>query len=153
MRRLLVALFLALLVFSTPAKAARPLRSFTILTGVVGCTGDDFYINPAHYPLGAGIFPTGPSVLVGYQIWSHFRDPTSYLMIGKTQPYGDAISPYIYGTSSSPMSFYQGETGFPFDPTQPATEQIHIHYLCSTTDTTAWFGVTIVYTLNSDPNF
>lgn len=151
--RYLFVVFLALGLAASASAQTTALRTFTVWTGVVGCSGADYWINVADYPLGAGTFPTGPSIIRGYQIWSTFRDPGSYVMVGKTPPYGDAITPYIFGTSRTDLIMYQANTGFPFNPTLPATEQLHIHYACSPGDPNPRFGVTIIYSLNSDPLF
>jgi hypothetical protein len=129
--------------------ATIPLRSFSIDTGTVGCDGKDHYINIADYPIGAGKFPEKTSILRGFQIWANFRDKSSYVTIGKTAPYGDAISAFIHGSSASPVTFYPAGSGFPFDPTK-STEQLHIHYMCSPSDETASFGLTIFYSQDSD---
>lgn len=142
---LLLPIFAAL----TPqTHAAQPMRSVTILSSGVSCIGDDNYLNLALRNPGAGIFPTGPSVIIGYQMWSNLPGATDYVVIGKTQPYGDWITAVIYGPSgNTDPVFYP--TGFPFDP---STGQLHQHYLCGVRETAGgFFGVTIFYTLDSDP--
>jgi hypothetical protein len=144
----------ALAFFAEPALAGKPLRSFTIIVTNPKCGSGDEWFDMAKHQIGAGIFSPGPAVIVGYQLWSKFIDADSYVLVGKTQPYGDAITEYLYGTGQTSMVFYPAGTGFPFDPAQaPPTGQLHLHYSCSLNDKAAWFGVTLIYTLDSDPSF
>jgi hypothetical protein len=153
MRKALLT-FVALASLAEPAFAGKPLRSFTIIVENLKCGGRDEWFDLAKLQIGAGIFPPGPAVIVGYQLWSTFMSADSYVMVGKTQPYGDAITEYLYGPARTSMIFYPPGTGFPFDPAEaPPTGQLHIHYACSPGDKAASFGVTLVYTLDSDPSF
>jgi hypothetical protein len=153
MRKALLT-FVVLVFFAEPALAGKPLRSFTIIVTNPKCGSGDEWFDIAKLKIGAGIFPPGRAVIVGYQLWSKFMSAASYVMVGKTQPYGDAITEYLYGTAYTSMIFYPAGTGFPFDPAEaPPTGQLHIHYTCSVDDKAASFGVTLVYTLDSDPSF
>ena len=129
MRKALLT-FVVLAFFAEPALAGKPLRSFTIIVTDPKCGTGDEWFDMAKYRIGAGIFPPGPAVIVGYQLWSKFMDADFYVMVGKTQPYGDAITEYLYGTGQTSMVFYPAGTGFgsPFDPAQaPPTGQLHLH--------------------------
>jgi hypothetical protein len=153
MRRVFLT-FVALAFLAEPAFAGKPLRSFTIITENLKCGIGDEWFDMAKRQIDAGIFPPGPAVIVGYQLWSKFMSADSYVMVGKTQPYGDAITEYLHGTAYTSMIFYPAGTGFPFDPAEaPPTGQLHVHYACTSDDKAASLGVTLVYTLDSDPSF
>ena len=78
------------------------------------CDGMDHWIDIQTGLTGAGVFPQQPAIIVGTQLWSFFAYPTSYLMIGATQPNGDAITPYVFGTSNMPPVFFPAGHGFRF---------------------------------------
>jgi hypothetical protein len=110
-----VALLAAL--FCTPV-AAENLYSFSAALSYpsLRCDGSDQWLNIKTEISGAGIFPKSPVVIVGTQLWSFFAYPHEYLMIGATQPNGDAVSPYVFGTSNFPPTFFPAGLGFAFDP-------------------------------------
>lgn len=151
MLKLVRSFFLFLLgLLSSPVWAQAvgqgPLHSFTMLSPYLGCTGGDYYVNLAGWYPGAGLWPTAPSTIIGVDLHSFgFLDTYDYVMLGKTQPYGDAISPYLYSTERHDPFWFPAGTGYPFDPTQPATQQLHLHYRCVGAEA-AWFQLTVTYT-------
>jgi hypothetical protein len=133
----------ALLLLCTPA-AAENLYSFSAMLPPppLKCDGTDQWFNLKTDISGAGIFPKSPVVIVGTQVWSFFAWPREYFMIGATQPNGDAISPYIFGTANPPPTFFPAGLGFAFDPDR---DELHAHYSCLPADTQAAFGFTLFY--------
>jgi hypothetical protein len=136
-----VALLAAL--FCTPV-AAENLYSFSAALSypLLRCDGADQWLNAKTEISGAGIFPKSPVVIVGTQVWSFFAYPREYFMIGATQPNGDAVSPYVFGTSNFPPTFFPAGLGFAFDPDR---DELHIHYSCIPADKDAAFGFTLFY--------
>lgn len=144
MKRIILSLILAVTVSAASAARAIELFSFTINAAGVGCTGSDYSINAAGFPIGAGVFHTGPSTIVGTDVWSRFIYPSDYVMVGHTPPNGDAISTYVFGASHPPALFYPSGYGFLFDP---RTDELHIHYTCLPSEGSGDFGVTVFYTV------
>jgi hypothetical protein len=114
MKRLFVALVF-LVIASLPSRSAE-IYSFTEISAGVSCTGGDYSLNMAQRNVGAGIFPTEPSTIVGWDIFSFLPDVNDYVMVGHTQPNGDAITRYIYGPHSDGDSPYAAVNGFGFNP-------------------------------------
>jgi hypothetical protein len=112
------------------------------------CDGQDHWIDIKTGLTGAGVFPEEPVVIVGTQLWSFFSNPRSYVMIGQTPPNGDAITPYVFGTSTMPPVFFPSGHGFAFDPTR---DELHLHYLCYSypEDKLPQFGFTLFYVKSS----
>jgi hypothetical protein len=63
-------------------------------------------------------------------------------MIGETPPNGDAITPYVFGTSALPPVFFPAGHGFAFDP---GRDELHLHYACVPGDKAPQFGFTVFY--------
>lgn len=168
-----VGMFLiAICGITSPALAEYPSNwrkghTFTIVSDFLGCTNSDYYINLANYPIGAGKYPyaniisplngSGTVNIVGVdlQMWGFKR--YDYVMLGKTQPWGDAISPYLYGSDqvmtgdlSDPWNIPHSHfpsiipAGIMF-PYNSAYGELHLHYKCSTN--IAWFQLTVTYTI------
>jgi hypothetical protein len=106
------------------------------------CDGQDHWIDIKTGLTGAGFFPERPVTIVGTQLWTFFVNPRSYLMIGKTGRTGDAITPYVFGTSAMPPVFFPAGHGFEFDPDR---EELHLHYLCYPGDPVPQFGFSLFY--------
>jgi len=108
------------------------------------CDGQDHWIDIKTGLTGAGFFPERPVTIVGTQLWTFFMNPRSYMMIGKIGRSGDAISPYVFGTSAMPPVFFPAGHGFEFDPDR---EELHLHYLCYSypADPLPQFGFTLFY--------
>jgi hypothetical protein len=106
------------------------------------CDGVDRWIDVQTGLTGAGVFPREPVIIVGTQLWSFFAHPRSYLMIGATPPNEDAITPYVFGTSTMPPVFFPAGHGFGFDP---AKDHLHVHYYCPPGDRSPQFGFTLFY--------
>jgi hypothetical protein len=106
------------------------------------CTGREEWLNVKTDTTGAGVFPTAPVIIVGTQLWTFFAHPRAYLMIGQTQPNGDAITPYVFGMANPPPVFFPAGHGFAFDPEH---DELHLHYLCYPNDHAPQFGFTLFY--------
>jgi hypothetical protein len=142
-KRFLVAI-LALVVCGAQASAINELFSFAWNIPAFGCTGGDSYVtisSPTY--LGAGILPTGPVYVVGYQLSApSFQSPTDYAMLGNLGKNGDTMTAYLYGPGEV-HGFYPRGMGFLFDPTQGG--QIHLHYACPQSEGSAWIKGVIWY--------
>jgi len=96
------ALLIALLL-PTLVRAAEFAELYSFSAMVIGlspppalspqCDGGDKWIDIKTELTGNGVFPKTPSIIVGTQLWAFFSNPRAYLMIGQTQPNGDAITP------------------------------------------------------------
>jgi hypothetical protein len=148
-RQKAAAMAAALVLASAEATVAQsigqgPLHSFSIVSDYLGCTGMDFYINLALYPIGSGSFPPDgkTSTIVGVDLQGFGFGAHEYVVLGKTPPYGDTISPFVYGDTNRGAYWFPAGTGYPFNP---STGQLHLHYNCSGKEV-AWFALTVTYT-------
>lgn len=135
----------------------RPLRSVTYSCDGIGCDGTDHFMLLNNRTPSAGIYPTGPCVIKGFTLKSWFQSAGSYAVLGKTQPYGDHLGQTVYGDGQATITF--GDDGFPWDAPQTlpvaagdGTDQLHLHYLSAATEPAPDLEITVIYTLNSDPD-
>jgi len=145
------ALLIALLL-PTLVRAAEFAELYSFSAMVIGlspppalspqCDGGDKWIDIKTELTGNGVFPKTPSIIVGTQLWAFFSNPRAYLMIGQTQPNGDAITPFVFGTSTPPPVFFPAGHGFAFDPDR---DHLRLHYRCFPDDPLPQFGFTIFY--------
>lgn len=145
MRTLTAALALcASLASTSPASAWSELHSFSQKQYDYGCTGGDVWFSLQSEGAGAGQFPSGPVMIVGYDIAYFGKQPADYLMFGKTPANeGDAFTPYLFGTEHTHSDPYTAVNGFAFNPT--AGDQLHAHYACAVAEGTVGFQYTIYY--------
>lgn len=143
---ILTAIFCFIGVANSSPIGQGALHSFTFFASP-GCTGNDYYIQPGVYNngnLGAGLYPTAASTIVGVDLRGFgFVASNDYYVLGKTQPYGDIISPYQGGAFGvrSPY-WFPGGAGYPLDP-NTSTDQLHLHYWCATNESVSlWLTVT-----------
>jgi hypothetical protein len=87
---------------------------------------------PGYYPACCigGVMPATPFTIVGVEIchldrdgWLQPIDPSAFVMIGETQPNGDAITPYKMGEGCI-ITWYPAGTGFQF---MPGRDELHMH--------------------------
>ena len=132
------------------------MRSVSWSYSGISCTGQDEFALVNNRTPGAGVYPTGPCTIRGYQLKS-WLGANTYAVLGKTQPWGDLITQKLYGPGDTGAVFYPAGLGFHWNPPQnipvqagDGTDQLHLHYMAPSSEPNPNLELTIYYTLDSD---